>query len=185
MDIQQIYLGSNKVGDLLRERLELDDDVVKRLLEADDWTMMILAWALVEACINQSVSARLGEQSLSSFVERLNIGGRSGKAELALGLGLLDKADRKFLDVFSEVRNRFAHGIKRFKTTFNDYFDGVDDISKYEKALPIKELPGLEGEPPTTFADNKRALILLNVISLCLKLTNSRSNRGQTTLNLQ
>ena len=75
--------------------------------------------------------------------------------------------------MFSDVRNRFAHGVKRFKTTFNDYFDGIDDISKYENALPYKEVPGQAGAPPTTFIDNKRTLILLNVITLCLKLAKS------------
>lgn len=171
MDIKQIYLGSNNVGDILRESLQLDDDVVSHLLGADDWTMMILAWALVEACLNQSISKRLGENSLSPFVERLSIGGRAGKAELALGLGLLDKQDKRFLDVFSEVRNRFAHGVKRFKTTFNDYFDEIDDISKYESALPNTELPCQGSSQPTTFRDDKRLLIMVNVVTLCCKLT--------------
>lgn len=173
MEIQQIYLGTEKVGDLLRDRLQLSDDVVSQLLEADDWTMMILAWALVEACLNQSISKRLGEASLSSFVDGLSIGGRTGKAELALGLGLLDKEDRKFIDAFSSVRNRFAHGVGRFKSTFNDYFDRDGELSKYESALPFKEIPDQTGSSFTKFSDNKRALILMNVIVLCLKLTRS------------
>ncbi|MBX3726104.1 MAG: hypothetical protein KF823_09310 [Xanthomonadales bacterium] len=171
MKIQQLYLGKDKVGDLLRERLQLNDDVISQLLKADDWTMMILAWALVEACLNQAISKQLGSESLAPFIDRLSIGGRTGKSELALRLGLLEKTDKKFLDVFSEVRNRFAHGVKRFKNTFDDYFESESDMAKYNDALPVKGLPSLDKKTIHTFTDSKRTPILLNVVTLCLKLS--------------
>jgi hypothetical protein len=172
MEIKQLYRGRDKVGDLLRERLHLSNDVVTQLLQADDWAMMILAWALVEGCLNQAITNRLGEQ-LSPFVERLNINGRSGKAELALELGLINKADQKFLDKYSTVRNSFAHGVRRFQTTFDDYFNGVSNVIEYENVLLVRSVAGDEsaGKAAITFQSNKRTLILLSVITLCLKIT--------------
>lgn len=170
MNIQDIYLGSKKVGEIFQESLGLDDDYVQHILQVDDWTMMILAWALVEACLNQTIARSLGKETLTAFVERLNIAGRSGKVELAYSLGRISKEERQFINVFSEVRNRFAHGVQRFKTTFDDYFSKVDDLSKYENALPIKELPGHGTSPTITFAEDKRTLILANVVLVCLNL---------------
>lgn len=175
MDITQIYLGSHKVGDLLSQRLQLNDDVIAHLLSADDWTMMILAWALVEACLNQAVAQRLSNDSLSSFVERLSIGGRTGKAELAYKLDLLDEQGRNFISTFCEVRNRFAHGVRRFRTTFEQYFSSVSDVSKYENALPFKEIPNQSNSATITFSNDKRIIILVNVIMVCIKLTISQN----------
>lgn len=171
MDITQIYLGDHKVGDLLSQRLQLNDDVIAHLIRTDDWTMMILAWALVEACLNQAITQRIGGDSISRFVEKLSIGGRTGKAELAYKLNLLEEKERNFISTFCEVRNHFAHGIRRFKTTFEQYFSSVSDISRYENALMFRELPNHSASSTITFASDKRTIILANVVMLCMNLT--------------
>ena len=170
MNIQSIYLGSKKIGELFQESLELDDDYVQHILQADDWTMMILSWALIEACLNQAIAESLGKKALNAFVDRLSVAGRIGKVELAYSLGLISKNEKNFINVFSEVRNRFAHSVKRFKTTFDDYFSEVDDLSKYANALPIKDLLEHGASTRTTFTEDKRTLILINVVFLCTKL---------------
>lgn len=168
MNIKDARFGSKKVSEILRERLGLEEDYFQHVLQADDWTMMILSWAFIEACLNQAISAHLGKESLASFVERLNISGRTGKAELAYSLGLLGKEELNFIVVFSEVRNRFAHGVRRFKTTFDEYFAEMD-IAKYELALPYKKL-WLDSSSIPTFANDKRTMILSSVIGICLNL---------------
>lgn len=165
-----VFLGNERVADILSAELELEADYVRHLLDADDWTMMILSWAIVEACLNQAISRRLGNDSLSSFVERLSIGGRSGKAELAASLEILTKEERKFLETYSEVRNRFAHGVKRFKTTFEDFFSATDDLPRYENALFMTEMQRYGGGDSITFKSNARLLIFLNVIALCVNV---------------
>jgi hypothetical protein len=170
MKIIDAYIGKDRLTDIFAAELELEGDYVSHLLDADDWTMMILSWALVEACLNQAIIRQLANESLSSFVERLSIGGRSGKAELAFSLGILTKKEQNFIDAYSEVRNRFAHGVKRFKTTFDDFFASVDNPAKFESAIFCKELPYFSGGSPTTFESDKRTMIFLNVTTLCVNI---------------
>jgi hypothetical protein len=175
MNIKDVYLGSKKVSEIFREGLGLEEDYFQHILQADDWTMMILSWAFIEACLNQAISAHLGNESLVSFVERLNIGGRTGKAELAYSLGLIGKEERNFIDVFSEVRNRFAHGVRRFKTTFDEYFADID-VAKYERALPYNNL-WVDSSAAPAFANDKRTMILTSVVGVCVNLL-MRSGAG-------
>ena len=180
MKIKDIYIGCERLTDILGAELQLEGDYVQHLLDSDDWTMMILSWAIVEGCLNRAILTCLDNKSLSSFVERLSIGGRSGKAELAASLGILTKEERKFLDVYSEVRNRFAHGVKRFKTSFEDFFASLDDLSRFESALFWQEVPGGKAEKSITFKKDKRFLIIVNVTTLCINIIR-RSNSGVRT----
>ena len=182
MKINDIYIGRERLTDILGAELELEGDYVQHLLDADDWTMMILSWAIVEACLNQAISKRLDNESLSSFVERLNIGGRSGKAELAASLGVLTKEERKFLEVYSEVRNRFAHGVKRFKTTFEEFFASLDDPSRFENALFWREVPDCSEAESISFKTDKRYLVFVNVTMLCVNIIRRSQASGAGTV---
>ena len=108
----------------------------------------------------------------------MNIGGKSGKSELAYALAILTREEKKFIDSFSEVRNRFAHGVKRFKTTFDEFFSSVSDTKKFERSLPILRISNSDGTQTSTFATDKRTLIFCNFVSICVNI----SRRWRTTL---
>lgn len=175
MNIKAVYLGSEPLIEIFKRDLQIDGDHVENLLRSDDWTMMILSWAILEACLNQSIITRLKDERIATFVERMNIGGKSGKSELAYVLEILTREEKKFVDVFSEVRNRFAHGIKRFKTTFDDFFDSVSDTNKFESALLIPLINNFDGTQSTTFATDKRTVIFGNVVSVCVNISRRKN----------
>lgn len=182
MGIEEIYLGNKEVSAIVSESLGLEDDYVKHLLESDDWSMMILAWALLEASLNDAIINRLRNQELRSFVEKLSIAGKSGKVDLALSLGVIDKERSNFIRKFSEVRNGFAHRLNCYKITFDKFFADLDQNQKsqFEQALflhpPIENSnkgPFKAGEEVPeyfTFEDDKRFMILTHVIVLCIEL---------------
>lgn len=171
MNVKSAYIGDKSLVEIFQKELQLEEDYVDHLLKTDDWTMMILSWAILEICLNQALIARFETESISQFVERLSIGGKSGKTELAFALELLTREEKKFIDVFSEVRNRFAHGAKRFKSTFDEFFDSLPDSNKFESALLIKQIKHFDGTQGTTFTDGKRALIFGNVVTVCVNIS--------------
>lgn len=164
-------LNGRKVGELIQERLGLNDDYVQHLMEEDDWTMMILSWGLIEACLNSAIIKNLNKPELENFIQNLNINGRSGKVRLANDLGVINKDEAKFIEKFSAIRNRFAHGVNRFRTTFEEYFEEMGNIKEFEGALLPIEIQGDE-KHSFNFENNKSSIILANVIVVCLNLTN-------------
>ena len=164
-----MHLNGKNVGELIQSRLGLDDDYVQHLLKEDDWSMMILSWALVEACLNDAITRRIGNQELGEFVQNLNISGRTGKVALAQELGVIGKGEKKFIEKFSAVRNSFAHGVRRFRITFDEYFEQTGRANEFEAVLLWKELPK-KGDDSISFENDKRTVILANVIAVCLTI---------------
>lgn len=171
MTILKIYLGDKNVAEILKESFDFNDDYIKHLVEADDWTMMILSWALLEASLNFAICKTLNNKTMEEHVEQLSISGRTGKASLAKSLGLISKEDLNFIHTYSRVRNSFAHGVKRFKTTFEDYFASLanDDAKKFKTALFIT---ASDSQSPRNlaFENDKRDLIFMHVVSIIVKL---------------
>lgn len=172
MTIKKIYLGDKNICDILKEKLLLTEDYVDHLLRADDWSMIILAWALLETCLNQAIISRIANSNANEFVDRLPIAGRSGKSSLAHSLGAINKPEKKFLETFAELRNRFVHGVNNFRISFDDFFAKIDNgkSSKYKQALMVSSIPAHQDGAEMTFDDNKREVILANVIILSVNL---------------
>lgn len=164
-------LNGREVGELIQEKLGLKEDYVQHLMNEDDWTMMILAWGLIEACLNSAITKSLEKPELETFIQNLNINGRSGKVMLAKDLGILEKNEAKFIEKFSSIRNRFAHGINRFRTTFEEYFEEIENSKEFKEALIWKEIPGQQ-TGGFNFENNKSSIILANVVIICLNMTN-------------
>jgi hypothetical protein len=123
--------------------LGLPEGFLDRLAVEDDWSFVIKAHALVEATITHLLSAAVDPRLRSCF-ERLELSHTEyGKMEFARALELVSPAERRFIRVLSELRNRTVHDIRQVSFTFTAYVDAMD---KNQRAAFIDALAGTADE---------------------------------------
>ncbi len=128
---------------LFETELELPQGFLDRLAVEDDWSFVIRAHALVEATITHLLSAAVDPRLRDCF-ERLEVSNAEyGKMRFAGALELVSGAERKFVRVLSELRNRTVHDIRQVSFTFDGYLDAMD---KNQRAAFVDALAGTADE---------------------------------------
>jgi hypothetical protein len=83
------------------------------LVQGDDWSFIIKLSALIDAALTWALAARFNaDPVLEDHLARLNVGGPTGKLELAKDAGLIDKQIAKFIDKLQQLRNKNALDIR-------------------------------------------------------------------------
>jgi DNA-binding MltR family transcriptional regulator len=107
--------------------LGLPSKFLDRLATEDDWSFVIKAHALIEATVTHMLTEGVDER-LRKVFERLELSGaENGKLVFAEALGLIDTKDRRFIRLFSELRNKLVHDIRRVTFTFDAHLKSLDD----------------------------------------------------------
>jgi hypothetical protein len=85
---------------------------VKALLdEPSDWGFLIKLAVVVEAALAQVICDHIGIEQIGTHVDKLPIGGRTGKIQMAADLNLIGSATQARLNAIAALRNAFAHRI--------------------------------------------------------------------------
>src|SRR6266516_2976014 len=87
-----------------------------------DWSFVIKAHALLEAATTQLLANHLGAPGLTDTLACLpQSDPRSGRLAFLRALELLDEGELRFIQKFSELRNKLAHNVHNTRFTFVDH----------------------------------------------------------------
>ncbi len=101
------------------------------LLEDNDWALIIKAHALIEAAVT-SMLAKALDVRLRDVFERLELSREDcGKLEFARALELLDKRERSFIRLLSQLRNKLAHNPEYLGFSLNTYV--ISSLDKQQR----------------------------------------------------
>lgn len=168
MRLQHIIYNDPTYAPKIHDSLRVDEAFIHHLESSNDWTAMILAWSLLEACISEAISIQLTADSILPLIQKLPLNGRAGKVEMAYALGLLSREEKKFVANFSVLRNKLAHGTSLFGFKFSEYYNDFDAQIEAEKSLIFSEVTEPESKRILTFRSDPRLLVISNAIFVCL-----------------
>lgn len=141
----------------------IPEGLLDRLHKEDDWSFLIKVHALLETALGYVIKAALRREELALFIERLNMGGRTGKLEFAKALGLLEDRHVAYLNLLAELRNRVVHSIQNVSFTLADYLAGRTKEQRAQFAITGLALPK---NAVADTADGDPSRLLANPISL-------------------
>ncbi len=113
----------NKALVELERSFDLGKGFLVSLVSTDsDWSFVIKAHALVEAATTHLLANHLGTTSLADVLSQLpQSDPRAGRLAFLRELKLLDQDELRFLQKFSELRNRLVHNVHNTRFTFVDH----------------------------------------------------------------
>ena len=98
--------------------LGLTAGFLENLRDQDDWSFVIKIHAIFEAATAHLLCQVLQREELAEALSFLELSDkRRGKIAFVAALGLLEKADRRFISSLSELRNSLVHDVRN--STFN------------------------------------------------------------------
>lgn len=118
---------------LLEVRLGIGSGFFESLnaLDEPDWSFVIKLHALAEAAISHLIAEHLKRPELAVLIARLDMSNKTtGKAAYIEALGLLSKAERRFISSLSELRNDLVHDVKNVNFELDRY---VQRMSKEDQ----------------------------------------------------
>ncbi|WP_011299444.1 hypothetical protein [Cupriavidus necator] len=98
----------------LETSIGLSSGFFKKLQEEDDWTHVVKLHALLEAALSHVIVHRLDCDALGPPISRLEMSDKDkGKVAFASALGLIEAADRAFIILLSQLRNKCVHDVRQ------------------------------------------------------------------------
>ena len=132
------------------ERIGLRPGFFNELVREDDWSFVIKLHAFLEACLTNAICSTLGRPELERVIARLDTSNsQSGKLAFARQLNLLNKSQRRFFVIISELRNSLAHNVRAVDFTFEEYMQSLTEEQRHQfcVALSLDEMFAPESEP--------------------------------------
>ena len=94
--------------------------------EENDWSFIIKLHALVEAAVSHLLTERVQAPELSELFARLDMSYKAtGKAAYVEALSLLDKPERRFMCLLSELRNKLVHDVRNITFDLEAHVEGM------------------------------------------------------------
>jgi len=119
----------------IETELELPSGFTKSFIKLDDWTFVVKGWAYLESILELLVWSKLDHMpnEFRKVISRIDSGNmRTGKLAFAKALNLIGPKEWKYLQSFSELRNRVAHGISDIQFDFIGFISSQEDKDKKE-----------------------------------------------------
>lgn len=139
----RLRVAEHNLGDISKI-LGLNQQVILDLIdEPSDWSFVIKIAVIVEAALTQAIASRLDTTELQNHLNRLSVGGRTGKIQLSSDLGMLGPKAVARLKSIASLRNVFAHDVSVIGLSLGAY---VESLSKQEKLRLLSELLGIDGK---------------------------------------
>jgi hypothetical protein len=120
------------------QHLEVPAGTISSIPNDPDFIATVKMYAVIEPILNDLIASwqsqtpsfgalpslldfeQTARENFRAFVAALNIGGPTGKLELAKGLGLLAQDRIAFIRAVARVRNRYAHNVKNMHRSLAD-----------------------------------------------------------------
>ncbi|HFQ4887541.1 TPA: hypothetical protein ACGU4A_004882, partial [Vibrio vulnificus] len=133
-----VYVSKKEAAILLKKRhselfdaLDHKRGTLFKIYEEDDWSFVIKMHAFIEAMVTELLLTQINDDRIRPTIERLPLSDeQAGKLKMAKDLDLLDANERKFIKMFSNLRNNLAHRIENMEFTFDSYIGSLDKNQK-------------------------------------------------------
>lgn len=174
----RLKVAEHDLGDI-SQILGLDQQAILNLIdESSDWSFVIKIAVIVEAALTQAIASRLDTVELQKHLNRLPVGGRTGKIQLASDLGMLGPKAVARLKSIANLRNVFAHDVSVIGLSLGVY---VESLSKHEKLRLLAELLGIDGKEQSSStaeisAETARHLVWVASVLSLLDLSHAYKN---------
>jgi hypothetical protein len=97
----------------LESKIGVPENFFRALCNEDDWPFVIKLHALFEAACTHLLLFHFKEPDLSSIFSRLELSNKTtGKIAFLGALELLNKDNRRFISILSELRNSLVHDVR-------------------------------------------------------------------------
>jgi uncharacterized protein YutE (UPF0331/DUF86 family) len=133
---------AKKLLKVLRKTLinELFDkmDYLQELLEADDWTMIVKSYSLIEKVITDLIISKIEEPQLKNVISRLPLADEEiGKLLITKDYSLLSDSQRKFIKKLSALRNKLVHNYEYVNFDLKNYIESLEknQIKSWHEAV--------------------------------------------------
>jgi hypothetical protein len=133
-----MYVSKNEAVDMIKESYselisKFDDnkELLFNFVKEDDWSFVIKTHAFIEAMVTELIITQISDDRIKSTIERLPLSdGQASKLKMAKDLNLLNSNERKFIKIFSSLRNELAHKIENVDFTFEKHIKSLDKNQK-------------------------------------------------------
>ncbi len=129
------------IGSLSEELLENSHfyiDTMSELSKEDDWSFVIKSHAFIEMFTSEFIAKQTEDSKFQSIFKRLPLSDNQiGKLAICKDLGLLDKAQRRFIKFHSELRNSLVHRFENIAFSFSDHINSLsdNDLKNWKKSI--------------------------------------------------
>jgi hypothetical protein len=159
----------------LTDSLGISDILLRSLSSDDDWTFVIKLHGILEAGLNHLLLTHLDNPRLNKIVAKLETSNpQIGKIAFIKAYDLLPDEAIKFIQLFSEIRNRAVHDIKNFNLDLMEHTKTLDEkqLKNWTKALasglfPTTKIDGVDVPSTEVVKDNPR----YGIFCSCLAIT--------------
>jgi len=133
-----MFVPKNEAIDMVKEahselwsKFNENKDLLFKLVDEDDWSFVIKIHAFIEAMVTELIITQISDNRIKSTIERLPLSdGQASKLKMAKDLDLLNSNERKFIKIFSTLRNDLAHKIENVNFTFENHISSLDKNQK-------------------------------------------------------
>ena len=108
-------------------QLEHHSKFMADLWDEDDWSFVIKSHALIEASVTQMLTEHSGDKRFKNLFERLPLSDEEiGKISVAKLLNFLGKRERRFIRLYSQLRNRLVHRVENINFSLKTHIANMD-----------------------------------------------------------
>jgi hypothetical protein len=133
----------------LSNRIGIPPSFFESLVKEDDWSFIIKLHALFEAAVNLLLVHALDNNSLDTFISRLELSNNTtGKLAMAKSLRVLGEANRRFLRKLSELRNQLIHDVRNIDFSLSAYVEGLNADRMKAFAIAFSPFEALVAKQP-------------------------------------
>ena len=149
----------------LESKCNVPSGFIHSLQNENDWSFIVKTYAIFEALLSELIARISDKQELVSFFLKLDMCSRPiGKLSLLKKLSLLEESERKFIRALSDLRNTYAHDIKKISASINDVIISFPE----EKQKNIIQNLSFSLQKKDDFHNNKKqCLWAASVMLLC------------------
>jgi len=159
----------------LREQVFLD-----LIDEPSDWSFVVKLAVIVEAALTQAIASRLDTTELQQHLNRLSVGGRTGKIQLASDLEIIGPKASARLKSIASLRNVFAHDISVIGLSLGAHVESLPKSTNMHLAVTLLGIDGKEQSPSSVPISKQEARHILWVAGVISLLDLSRAYKNNT-----
>jgi hypothetical protein len=116
---------------------------LSKLIEGDDWSLVIKSHALFESLITELIVLRNAENNLKKVIERMPLHGETvSKIAILKTYELLKPNEISFIVKLSEIRNRIVHKYENLNFTFEKFIADMnsEQTKNWKKLLRLESI---------------------------------------------
>jgi len=162
----------------LTESLGISDALLGSLSSDDDWTFVIKLHGILEAGLNHLLLTHLDNPKLNRIVSKLETSNpQIGKIAFLKAYNLLPDEALKFIQLFSEIRNKAVHDIKNFDLNLVEHTKTLDgkQLRNWMTALasglfPTTKIDDVDVPSTDVVRDNPRYGIFCSCLAIMVRV---------------